>query len=169
MAAVQPAPPAAPPSLGLNTIDHEGQLQINWNRNLPAIHEASDALLEISDGAATPQAIQLDGAHLQAGNFTYAREAESVDIKLIVHQAHGPDIREAIGFLGKLPARKTPEEGLGAEKQREEDKKQAAMLKAELNSQAAKARKLERDLVLMREELKQQQRRRFNNQAPDKQ
>ncbi len=172
MAAVRPVPPPPPPppSLGLTSLDHEGQLQINWNPNSPAVRKASDAILEITEIGTPPQAIQLDAAHLQAGNFTFARNSQNVDIKLIVHQANGPDVREAIGFLGKLPARQTaaPESG-EQQKQREEDKKATAKLKSDLNFQAAKTRKLEKDLVQMRQELKQQQLKRLNNQVPDKQ
>ena len=171
MAAVRPAPPVAavPPSLGLNSLDQDGQLQIKWNPNSPAVRKASDAILEITEIGTPPQAIQLDGAHLQAGTFTFARGAESVDIKLIVHQANGPDIREAIGFLGKLPVRREAVEDPEAQKQREEDKKQAAKLKSDLNFQAAKTRKLEKDLNQMKVEMRLQQLRRLNNQVPDKQ
>ena len=46
--------------------------------------------------------------------------------------------------------------------------KQAAKLKADLNSQAAKTKKLEKDVESMREEMRKQQLRRLNNQVPDK-
>jgi proteasome lid subunit RPN8/RPN11 len=169
-AAVQPAAngPVLAPSLGLNSIDRNGQLQINWNPNSPAIRRASDAILEITEGTSTPQAIQLDSVHLQAGNFTFAREAEKVDIKLIVHQANGPDVREAIGFLGKPPVRKPAAEDPAELKRREEDQKQAEKLKADLEAQAAKTKKLEKDLVQMKVEMRLQQLRRLNNQVPDK-
>ena len=44
----------------------------------------------------------------------------------------------------------------------------AAKLKADLNSQAAKTKKLEKDVQSMREEMRKQQLRRLNNQVPDK-
>ena len=53
-------------------------------------------------------------------------------------------------------------------KQREEMAKQAAKLKADLNSQAAKTKKLEKDVQSMREEMRQQQQRRMANQVPDR-
>jgi regulator of protease activity HflC (stomatin/prohibitin superfamily) len=91
-----------------------------------------------------------------------------VDVLLIVHQTEGPDVREVTSFLGKLPDRKTAE-GLEAEqKQRAEAARQAAKLKADLNSQAAKTQKLEKEVQTMREELRRQQLRRLNNQLPDK-
>jgi proteasome lid subunit RPN8/RPN11 len=172
LSAFRPAPAAAPapipsPSLGLSTIDRDGQLQISWNRNSAAVQRASDAVLEITEGGPLLTAIQLDTAHLQAGSFTYARTAEKVDVRLIVHQKEGPDVREVTSFLGKLPERK-PVEDPEAQKQREEMTKQAAKLKADLNSQAAKTKKLEKDVQSMREEMRKQQLRRLNNQVPDK-
>jgi hypothetical protein len=170
--AVSPAPaspvraPVSPP-LGLNTIDREGQLQISWDRSSPSLQHARDALLEISEGGPQLTAIQLDAAHLQAGSFTYARTAEKVDVKLTVHQAKGPDLREVTSFLGKLPERK-PVEDPTAQKQREEMEKQAARLKADLTLQAAKTKKLENDVKSMRDEMRRQQLRRLTNQAGDK-
>jgi proteasome lid subunit RPN8/RPN11 len=169
MAAVNPAPPTPlpPPTLGLNAVDHEGQLQINWDRNSRALLEARDAMLEITEGTAA-QAIQLDSAHLRAGSFTYARQAEKVDVKLIVHQANAPDVREVTSFLGKLPDPKPPVEDPEIQKQRDELAKQAAKLKLDLNWQAMKTKKLEKDLQSMREEMRQQQLKRLNNQLADK-
>jgi hypothetical protein len=163
--APSPAPP--PPTLGLNTIDREGQLQISWDRSSPSLQHARDALLGISEGGPQLTAIQLDAAHLQAGSFTYARTAEKVDVKLTVHQAKGPDLREVTSFLGKLPERK-PVEDPTAQKQREEMEKQAARLKADLTLQAAKTKKLENDVKSMRDEMRRQQLRRLTNQAGDK-
>ena len=175
VAATQPAPAAAPPpvvvapppTLKLSTIDREGQLQISWDRNSPVLQHAGDAVLEINEGGSALTAIQLDAAHLQAGSFTYARTAEKVDVKLIVHQEKGPDLREVTSFLGKLPERQ-PVETPAARKQREDAAKQAAKLKADLTLQAAKTKKLERDLKSMRDQMRLQQLRRLKNQAPDK-
>lgn len=160
----EPAVTTAPPALGLNTIDREGQLQINWDGNSPAVRRASDAVLEITDGGPLPVAIQLDTGHLETGAFTYARTSEKVDVKLIVHQKNGPDFREVTSFLGKLPDRKLAADW-EAQQQREEAARQAARLKAELSSQVEKTRKLEKAVQLMRQEMSQQQRR-LNNQVP---
>jgi proteasome lid subunit RPN8/RPN11 len=168
LAAIRPVPivtpplPAPAPSLGLNTIDREGQLQIGWDRSSPAVQGASDALLEITDGP-LPVAIQLDTAHLETGSFTYARTTEKVDVKLIVHRKDYPDLREIASFLGKLPDRPP-----AADPAREETANQTAKLKADMNAQAAKTKKLEKEVKSMREEMHQQQLRRLNNQNPDK-
>jgi proteasome lid subunit RPN8/RPN11 len=175
LAAVRPASSGTAgqplPALGLNTIDSEGQLQIRWDRSSPSVRGSSDAILEITDGGPLPVAIQLDAAHLETGSFTYARTSEKVDVKLIVHQENGPDIREVTSFLGKLPDRK-PAEDPEAQKQRDEAAKeaakQAAKFKSDINFQAAKTRKLEQEVQSMREELRRQQRRRLTNQLPGK-
>ena len=164
---VTPPPPAPAPALGLTAIDREGQLQIGWDRSSPAVQRASDALLEITDGP-LPVAIQLDAAHLETGSFTYARTTEKVDVKLIVHRKDYPDLREIASFLGKLPNRQPAEDAEARQKQRDETEKQSAKLKSDMNAQAAKTRKLEKEVESMREEMRQQQLRRLNNQLPDK-
>ncbi len=164
---VTPPPPSPAPALGLSTIDREGQLQIGWDRSSPAVRRASDALLEITDGP-LPVAIQLDTAHLETGSFTYARTTEKVDVKLIVHRKDGPDLREIASFLGKLPNRQPAEDLEAQQKQRGETAKQAAKLKADMSAQAAKTKRLEKEVQSMREEMRQQQLRRLNNQFPDK-
>ena len=157
---VEPGVPPPPVPLGLTTLDREGQLQIVWDRNSPAVRSASDAVLEIIDGGPLPKAIQLDTAHLHAGSFTYARTSEKVDVLLIVHQKDGPDLHEVTSFLGKMPDRKVEDS--------DDQLRQAARIKADLNSQAAKTKKLEQEVKSMREELRQQQQRRLTNQLPDK-
>jgi proteasome lid subunit RPN8/RPN11 len=154
---VTPPPPAPAPALGLTAIDREGQLQIGWDRSSPAVQRAGDALLEITDGP-LPVAIQLDAAHLETGSFTYARTTEKVDVKLIVHRKDYPDIREIASFLGKLPNRQPAQDA----------EAQSAKLKADMTAQAAKTKKLEKEVESMREEMRQQQLRRLNNQVPDK-
>ena len=169
LAAIRPelaVPPPSPP-LGLSALDREGQLQISWDRNSLSVRRASDAILEITGGGLLPMAIQLDAAHLQAGSFTYARTSEKVDVLLIVHQKDGPDLREVTSFLGKLPDRKPPEDP-EAQKKREEMAQQAAKMKADVSVQAAKTKKLEKEVQTMREELRQQRQRRLTNQLPDR-
>jgi proteasome lid subunit RPN8/RPN11 len=146
----QPATPPAP-SMGLRTADFDGQLQIAWDRSSPAVRQGAAGLLEISDGGPLPQSIPLDPAHLQTGTFTYARQSEKVDVKLIVRRTDGQELREATTFLGKLPERKAPVEDDTARRQRDE--------------LAERTRKLEKDLQTMREEMRQQQRRRMVNQV----
>jgi hypothetical protein len=146
-------PGSAPaPSMGLRTADFDGQLQIAWDRSSPAVRQGAAGLLEIADGGGPlPRSIPLDLAHLQTGTFTYARQSEKVDVKLIVRRTDGQELREATTFLGKLPERKAPAEDDTARRQREE--------------LAERTRKLEKDLQTMREEMRQQRLRRMVNQV----
>jgi len=152
--------------VGLIAIDREGQLQITWDRNAPAVRQAVDATLEISDGGPLPQAITLDQAHLQNGYFSYLRQSERVDVKLTLGAAEGRQVRDVTTFLGKLPLRQ-PEAEIEARRQRDELAAQAAKLKTDLEMQAARTRKLERDLKTVQTELKTAQQRRMTNQIPD--
>lgn len=170
-APVVPAPAATvagpPPYLGLNTIDREGQLQILWDRNSSAVRLGVDAILEITDGG-PPKEIPLDAAHLQTGTFTYGRQGERVDVKLIVHQPAGVQVREATSFLGRLPERQPAVEDPEVRKQRDDLAEQAAKLQRALDSQAARSKKLEKALLeSVRREVQSERRRRLANQVPD--
>jgi proteasome lid subunit RPN8/RPN11 len=148
-----PAPlPLPPPSMGLRAADHDGQLEIDWDRLSTPIRQGATARLEISDGEPSPQTISLDGAHLQAGAFTYGRQSEKVDVKLIVRTAEGKESSEVTTYVGKLPDRKPAQESEESKKQREDMAAQAAKMKADLNFQAAKTRKLEKQLNELRKQ-----------------
>jgi proteasome lid subunit RPN8/RPN11 len=149
-----PAVPVPPPSLGLRTTDHEGQLEIHWDPTSPGIRAAAGSRLEISDGGVMSQIIPLDPAHLQAGVFTYGRQSEKVDVKLVVRPAGGKDSAEATTYVGKLPERKPPPETEEAKKQREESAAQAAKMKADLAFQSARTKKLEQKLQTLQEQQK---------------
>jgi len=185
MAAIRPSQSvAAPgkaaskaPSLGLTTFDRDGQLQIYWDRTSTAVRGAAYGVLEIAEDGTVPRAIQLDAASLQTGSFAYQRNTAKVDLKLLIHQKQGPDLRESSSFLGKPPAAgSNPSEDAEvlrqreaeAIKQRDEMARQAARMKAELNSQAARTKKLEKDMQAIREEMRKQQQRRLANQVADK-
>ena len=88
-----PAPP--PASIGLNEVDNNGQVQIRWNRNAPAVRAGTDAVLTIQDGG-SPVTIQLDGARLHSGSVTYARHADRIQITLLIHEPDGEDVREGL-------------------------------------------------------------------------
>ncbi len=87
--AMAPRPAAAPPPLGLYTIDSEGQLQIYWSRDSAAVQRASAGVIKINSGTSAPSEIPLDKAHLLSGVFTLARQTERVDVNLGVTQPDG--------------------------------------------------------------------------------
>jgi hypothetical protein len=179
-AAAAPAKVAATvavPTLGLTTFDRDGQLQISWDRASAAIRDAAYGVLEISEDGTVPKAIQLDSASLQTGSFTYQRNTAKVDLKLVIHQKQGPDLRELSSFLGKPPSVESKDqEDAHALKQREAEAikqrdamaEQAAKMKADLNVQAAKTQKLEKDMQAIRLEMRKQQQRRLANQVAGK-
>jgi proteasome lid subunit RPN8/RPN11 len=156
--------PLPPPSMGLRMSDKDGQLEIDWDRYSTRVREGASARLEIYDGGPSPRTILLDQAHLQTGAFTYGRQSDKVDVKLIVRGPDGTEVSEVTTYVGKLPERKPSPEEEAAKKQRDELAAQTAKMKADLNSQAARTRKLERQL----EELRRQQQKRMQNQVEGK-
>lgn len=141
--------------LSLAVSDDNGQLKIQWDRNAPAVRNALDGTLEITDGATVPQSVRLDYAHLAAGVFIYARQNERVDVTLIASQPSGQGVKEQTSFLGKLPAQKGAAEDPQAGKDRDVEAERADKLQKDLDFQAARTRKLEKDLKDMRDQLEQ--------------
>jgi proteasome lid subunit RPN8/RPN11 len=186
MQAVLPAA-GAPRTFGLKVFDIAGQLQIQWDRNSDVVRSGTAGVVEIVDGGPT-QVLQLDPAHLQAGNLTYSRHGEKVDVSLILFLPDGTRAREVTSFLGKVPdaraaapkpeapkseapqaaAPKAPAEDPAVRKQREALLMQNSKLKSDLAAQAERAKRAEKALEDMRQRLRMEQRRRMGNQSPDK-
>jgi proteasome lid subunit RPN8/RPN11 len=164
MAAIRPAPEL---SIGLNAIDIDGQLQIQWDGNSSAVRQATDAILEIDDGP-VPRDIQLDARRLKAGTITYGRQGERVDIKLAIRLPNGQQARGATSFLGKLPERKPPPEDPEIRKQRDQLAQEAAKLRSDLAAEVARTRKLAQSLDQVKKVLQEQQRKRLDNQSPER-
>jgi proteasome lid subunit RPN8/RPN11 len=163
-AAIQPAPQL---SIGIDAIDSDGQLQIRWDRNSLAVRQGTGAILEIDDGL-VPRDIHLDALQLQAGTFTYARRGEEVDLKLSIHLPNGQQARGATSFLGRLPERKPQPEAPEIRRQRDALAEEAAKLRSDLAAEAARTRKLETSLDEVKKVLQDQQRKRLDNQSPDR-
>jgi len=161
--AVLPKEPDAYLSLAVQ--DDNGQLKIQWDRNAPAVREALEATLQIADGNTVPKSVRLDAAHLAAGAFSYARESERVDVVMIASEPTGQQVKEQTSFLGKLPAQKGAAEDEQVRKQRDAEAERADKLQKDVNFQAVKMRKLEKDLKDMRDQM--EQKRRMDNQLPD--
>ena len=148
-------PTAKPPYIGLTTLDADGQLQIRWDRDSPAVRNAEEASLVIEDGGALPQAVQLNSTHLRTGSFTYGRQSERVDVALTLHGPAGQTLREVSTYLGKLPDRAPPPVDPEIQKQREDATKELR----------GRTKKLEKTVEDLRQELRK--RKRFENQSPD--
>lgn len=162
---VLPKDPDAVVSIAVS--DDDGELKIRWDGDAPPVRSALDGTLEITDGNTVPQSVRLDGAHLATGAFTYGRENERVDVTLILSEPNGQFVKGQTSFLGKLPARKGTAEDPQDRKQRDSEAQKAEKLQKDSNFQAAKIRKLERDLKDMREQLQSQQKGRGDTHAPD--
>lgn len=89
-----------PESLGLQVIEREGQLVIEWNRNSSLIREAAQAVMQIRD-AGRVENMPLDGTQLASGSITYSRKSGDVEIKLSVPLEDGSTRQESTRFLGQ--------------------------------------------------------------------
>ncbi len=170
LSVIQPLPPVqgSAQSLGLSTLDRDGQLQIAWDRNALPVRRAVGATLEISDGTVLPQSITLDQEHLEHGAFTYARQNERVDIRLTVHTSNGRPVSDTTTFLGKQPPRPpatSPVEDPAASQQHDVLNQETKKLKTDLERETARTRRLEKELKSVREDLRKEQQRRMANQA----
>ncbi len=152
--------PSSPklPYIGLSTLDAQGQLQIRWDRDSPAVRSARDAIIVIDDGP-MPQPVQLNQAQLQAGAFTYARQGARVDVTVTLNEPDGQTVKETTTFLGQPPRPPAPVEDPAV--------KQRDALAKELQTQKNRAKKLEKSNADMRDQLQRQLRKRMENQQPD--
>jgi proteasome lid subunit RPN8/RPN11 len=157
--------PVAPPPLGLNTIDSDGQLQIRWDRNSPFVQRATGGVLSIGAGGPSRQEIPLDKAHLQSGGFTFARQTERVDVSLGLTQPDGRSSREVTMFVGKLPDR-TPAVDPAVQEQHDNLTKQVAKMQTDLDSATARNATLQKSMDQLSKQLRTQQRNRLLNQIP---
>jgi len=166
-ALVRPAPSqVAASSIGLNTVETAGQLQIHWNADSAPVRRATAASLEIADGDLPHQSIALDAAHLVSGAFTYAGRSARVDVTLALDQPDGSRQRQVTTFLSKeppspissaYPVPPDPEHGKLV--------RLVDTLRTQLADERERSRKLEKELANTRAQLLQQQRRRLGNQA----
>jgi proteasome lid subunit RPN8/RPN11 len=153
MSAVRPMLPIHPEApLSLAVSDDNGQLTIWWDRNAAAVRKALDGTMEIADGRNESQIVRLDNAHLASGAFSYSRENERVDVTLIATEPNGQLVKEQVSFLGNAPSQ--TETTADAEAER------AEKLQKDLNLEAAKTRKLERELKEARVQLQNKVKRR---------
>ena len=159
--------PRPPLFIALKAVDNDGQLQIQWDGNSPIVRRATDAILEIDDGPVR-QEIQLDAQHLNAGTITYGRQGGRVDVKLAIQLSGGQLAHGAASYLGRPPERKPPPEDPEIRRQRDELAQQAAKLKADLAADVARTKKLEKSLSEVQKVLQDQQRKRLENQSPER-
>ena len=157
-----PAGKADAVPIGLNTVDVAGQLQIRWNSNAGAVRSATGASLEIGDGDSPRNEIRVEAGQLASGVFTYQRRNERVDVTLALDEPGGTEVRQGTSFVGSKP----PVAGPGPiNRDREETLRLAADLRAQLDAERERSRRLEKDLAAARAQLREQQLRRLGKQA----
>jgi hypothetical protein len=153
-------------SIGLNTADEGGQLQIRWDANSGAVHSATSASLEIGDGDLPQNFVPLEVRQLASGVFTYQRHNERVDVTLVLDQPGRTKVRQTTSFLGqKPPAPAAPESPVQPNREREEMLRTVAGLRAQLDAERERSNKAEKELATIRAQLHEQQLRRLSKQA----
>ena len=174
-----PTGPVAEASVGLHTVDRDGQLQILWDGNAADVRSGRGGILLITDGRQA-RSLPLDTAHLRSGALTYARQSERVDVTLTLDQPNGQKLIEAATFLGKAPpqpaappaaapAAPAAPAGESAAAQQDLQKERDALaqenteLKGQVASQAERIKQLEKSLDIERRLL--ELRSRMQNQA----
>ncbi|MCC6861771.1 MAG: hypothetical protein IT158_24585 [Bryobacterales bacterium] len=90
---------AAPELAQLRVFDDRGFLHIEWDRNAPAVRNASRGRLIIQDGGERTE-VELDPATLLNGAVTYQRRSPSVTVRLVV-PGQGGEVETASRFLGR--------------------------------------------------------------------
>jgi len=167
MRAMAPSQASASAPLGLNTVDIDGQLQIRWNPNSPAVQRSAGGVLSIYAGSPFPQEVPLDKAHLLSGVFTFGRQTERVDVRLDLTQPGSRASREVTTFMGRLPDRK-PAEDPAVKEERDKLAKQVEKIQSDLNVEIERNANLRKSVDQLSKQLREQQRGRLLNQAPDK-
>ena len=137
----------APEPLRLRASDVDGKLIIRWT---PVRSETSGEL-QITDGAKQTNA-SLDAAQLARGLFVYSRESPGETVRLKVGNQ-----QEITNFAGPLPG--PTEAALAAEKARAEAEQHVKKAKAELASESARSRQLEKKLNNLKKTINQAKKR----------
>lgn len=156
-----PAPPTPPPaSLGLNTLDLGGELQIRWNRDSSALAQASQGTLRLTGAEGQNQPMSLDRAHLLSGVMTMSRQSARVDISLCVNQVKGKPVCEATSYIGSPPPKITDQGDADAAVQQREAAlaDQLARIRADLDAEIDRNRRLQRDVDSLAKQIYLQQR-----------
>jgi proteasome lid subunit RPN8/RPN11 len=96
---LSPRRPTTPGHARLRIFDDGAALQIEWDRNEPALRGASSGRLIIQDGNQRTE-VELDAATLHNGAITYQRRSPNVTVQLIVPTIGG-DFTTASRFLGQ--------------------------------------------------------------------
>ncbi len=138
--------------LALMLVEHNGQLQIEWNHSAGSVTSAVRGVLSIRDGEA-PRTVPLTPQDLEHGSFTYQRTSDDVEVRMSVENAGGDKLEETTTFLGAAPVQSNAEEKAEAEKERGELQAEIDRLRNQNAGQAARIQELERTLTILQARL----------------
>jgi hypothetical protein len=129
--------------IGLLVLDHDGQLQIQWNHNSRTVVAASRGNLDITDGKSVRH-IPLTDQDLARGSFTYQRSTGDVGVRMTVEDSQGHKNEEPSQYLGSPPAKVSSAEIQDLEQQRDTLKAEVDRLTEVNNTQNDRIMELER-------------------------
>ncbi len=145
--------PAAEP-LELSTVERNGKLQIEWNRNAKPVASAVRGSLMVTDGTAH-QTLPLTAQDLERGVFPYQRTSDDVEVRMTVENSNGErNESKPATFLGPAPAMAVNDDKL-KQLQQERDDLQAEVdrLKGKNAGQAERIHQLELNLKVLQSRL----------------
>ncbi len=82
-------------SLKLSVAENRNQLDVTWNRTVPAIFYARRGVLSISDGS-VQQNLELTGTQLRTGKVHYSPVSSDVRLRLEVFSEGQKQVGESI-------------------------------------------------------------------------
>jgi proteasome lid subunit RPN8/RPN11 len=134
--------PRADP-IALSVLEHDGQLQIQWNHNARSVTGAAAGALDITDGKDSRH-VALSPQDLAQGRFTYQRNTGDIQVRMAVEDAQGQKIEERSQYLGSPPAKVDSQELKDLQQQRDDLQAEVERLRQANGSQAARILELER-------------------------
>jgi hypothetical protein len=132
----------------LAVVEHDGQLQVQWNNAAKLVKNAMRGTLEISDGGET-KTIGLSRQVLASGNFTIVRKSGDVEVHMTVESPDGARWQEASRYLGRPPAAQAAATPDSPPPVSSDQVDELARLRRENARQAAKIQQLERTLTIL--------------------
>ena len=84
--------------LKLSVAERQNQLDVNWDRNAPAILRAKHGVLSITDGG-NRRDLELSGAQLRNGRVLYSRLSGDVNLRMEVFPEGRNSVSESIRIV----------------------------------------------------------------------
>ncbi len=144
-----PKPPAA---LQVVLQDMGGQLAIQWNREVQAIQEAEDGVLEIQDGD-RKRVLKMSGPDLRGASVVVSRQSGRVTVRLKVKLPRGRTAEGWALFEGEPMQREPAFETVKAANERERFQTEVEQLQKDLSTQKQQNRDLEAAIAALRKRL----------------